>query len=261
MKKSAIQGELWGRSPNGWADIQEPMSIPLWEAMLDATGVGEGTVLLDVGCGSGGGSALARQRGAEVHGVDVASGLLSIARARVPDASFQLADIEDLPFADKVFDVVFAANSLQYSDDRVAALQELKRVCKPKGRIVAGMFGSPEKVDYKVVFGALRDAMPEPPKGGGPFELSMPGKLEELFREAGLSDLNSHEVNCPFAYADFETFWYGNASAGPIQGMLNAVPETTLKSAVRAALHDYELEDGSILIPTNVFKYVTALVE
>ena len=37
MKKSKIQGELWGKSPNGWAEIQEPMSKPLWEAMLKAT--------------------------------------------------------------------------------------------------------------------------------------------------------------------------------------------------------------------------------
>ena len=260
MKKSKIQGELWGKSPNGWAEIQEPMSKPLWEAMLNATGVGTKTIILDVGCGSGGASAMARERGAEVYGVDLAEGLLSIAIKRVPDAKFQIADIEKLPFEDNMFDVVFAANSLQYSEDRLAALHELKRVCKPNGLIVAGLFGTPEKVEYRAVFGALRDAMPEPPTGGGPFELSVPGKLEDLFTEAGLTNLKSEEVNCPFEYADFESFWYGNASAGPFQGMLQTVSEDKLKSAVRAALNDFLLDDGRILIQTNIFKYVSAVI-
>jgi len=256
MKKSKIQGELWGKSPNGWAEVQEPLHKPLWEAMLNATKVGSGTTLLDVGCGSGGSSVLAKERGAQVHGIDVAEGLLSYAIQRVPKGIFQVADIENLPYEDNRFDVIFAANSLQYSENRIAALQELKRVCKPNGQIIAGLFGPPEKVDYRVVFKAVRDTMPEPPKGGGPFELSMPDKLEALFAEAGLTDITSGEVNCPFEYDDFESFWYGNVSAGPFQGMLQMVSENELKAAVREAVTSFRLEDGRIFIPRNIFKYV-----
>jgi len=258
MKKSEIQGELWGKSPNGWAEVQEPMHKPLWEAMLNATKVGRDTTLLDVGCGSGGSSVLANARGAEVHGIDVAEGLLSFAIQRVPNGVFQVADIENLPYEDNMFDVIFAANSLQYSEDRIEALHELKRVCKPNGRIIAGLFGQPEKVDYRVVFKAVRDAMPEPPKGGGPFELSMPDKLEALFAEAGLTNIDSGEVNCPFEYNNFESFWYGNLSAGPFQGMLQMVSENELKEAVREAVNIFRLEDGRIFIPQNIYKYVSA---
>ena len=260
MKKSEIQGELWGKSPNGWAEVQEILHKPLWNAMLDAVEVGADTIMLDVGCGSGGSSVLAKERGAEVHGIDVAEGLLSFAIQRVPDGVFQVADIENLPYGDNMFDVVFAANSLQYSEDRIAALQELKRVCKPKGKIIAGLFGEPEKVDYRVVFKAVRDTMPEPPKGGGPFELSMPDKLEGLFAKAGLTNIQSGEVNCPFEYKDFESFWYGNVSAGPFQGMLQMVSENELKSAVREAVNSFRLKDGRIFIPQNIFKYVSAII-
>jgi len=258
MKKSKIQGELWGKSPNGWAEVQEPLHKPLWNAMLNATEVGTETTLLDVGCGSGGSSVLAKERGASVHGIDVAEGLLSYAIQRVPKGLFQVADIENLPYEDNMFDVIFAANSLQYSEDRIAALQELKRVCKPNGRIIAGLFGQPEKVDYRVVFKAVRDTMPEPPKGGGPFELSMPGKLEDLFAEADLTNIQSGEVNCPFEYDDFESFWYGNLSAGPFQGMLQFVSESELKLAVEEAVNSFRLADGRIFIPQNIFKYVSA---
>ena len=258
MKKSKIQGELWGKSPNGWAEVQEPLHKPLWNAMLNATEVGTETTILDVGCGSGGSSVLAKERGANVHGIDVAEGLLSYAIQRVPKGFFQVADIENLPYEDNMFDVIFAANSLQYSEDRIAALQELKRVCKPNGRIIAGLFGQPEKVDYRVVFKAVRDTMPEPPKGGGPFELSMPGKLEDLFAEADLTNIQSGEVNCPFEYDDFESFWYGNVSAGPFQGMLQFVSESELKLAVEEAVNSFRLADGRIFIPQNIFKYVSA---
>ena len=258
MKKSEIQGELWGKSPNGWAEVQEILHKPLWNAMLDATKVGADTTLLDVGCGSGGSSVLAKERGAEVYGIDVAEGLLSFAIQRVPKGIFQVADIENLPYEDNMFDIIFAANSLQYSEDRIAALHELKRVCKPNGRIIAGLFGQPENVDYRVVFKAVRDTMPEPPKGGGPFELSMPNKLEALFAEAGLTNIESGEVNCPFEYDNFESFWYGNVSAGPFQGMLQMVSEHELKSAVREAVNSFYLADGRIFIPQNIFKYVSA---
>ena len=135
MGTSKIQGELWGKTPQGWAEIQEPMHRPLWEAMLNAAEVGQGTRFLDAGCGGGGASVLAAERGAQISGLDAAEGLLTFARERVPDGDFRAGDIESLPFDNDVFDVVFAANSVQYTEDRIAALRELGRVCEPEGRI------------------------------------------------------------------------------------------------------------------------------
>jgi len=259
MKKSEIQGKLWGKAPKGWAEIQEPMHKPLWNAMLNTTEVGTDTIFLDVGCGAGGASNIAKERGANIHGIDVAEGLLSFAIQNIPSGKFQVADIENLPYKDNMFDVIFAANSIQYSEDRVATLRELKRVCKPKGQIVAGLFGPPEKVDYRVIFKAMRDAMPEPPKGGGPFELSMPGILEELFVEAGLTNITTNKVNCPFLYENFEMFWDANVSAGPFQGMLQMINESKLKNLMKEAVNDFRLDDGSIVIQNNIFKYVSAV--
>ena len=84
--------------------------------------------------------------------------------------------------------------------------------------------------------------------------------MESLFNEAGLTKLESGEANCPFKYDDFDSMWYGNLSAGPIQGMLKSVSENKIKSAFRAATMTYVLKDGSYLIPQNIFKYVMAHV-
>jgi hypothetical protein len=42
-----VQGQLWGRAAHDWVELQEPMALPLWEAMLDAAMVGPGAHVLD----------------------------------------------------------------------------------------------------------------------------------------------------------------------------------------------------------------------
>lgn len=258
MGTAEIQGKLWGKIPQDWASIQEPMHKPLWDAMLEAALVGSNTRFLDIGCGGGGASVLAANRRAQVSGLDAAEGLIAIARERVPDGDFRVGDIEQLPFDDEEFDAVFAANSIQYAGDRIQALRELRRVCASNGRVVAGLFGPPDKVAFRTIFKAIRDTMPEPPSGGGPFELSAPGTLEGLFETAGLRVLESIEVDCPFAYPDFETFWRAQISAGPLQGTLKIVSEEDLKSALHEAVKEFRLDNGGILIQPNVFKYIVA---
>ncbi len=97
MGSAKMQGDLWGRAPRGWAEIQEPMHRPLWEAMLNATEAGSGTRFLDAGCGGGGASILAAERGAQVSGLGAAEGLLAFGRQRVPGGDFRVGDIEQLP--------------------------------------------------------------------------------------------------------------------------------------------------------------------
>ena len=60
------QAELWGPGARDWSDYNEPMCTPFYEAVLDATEVGAGTSLLDVGCGGGFAMLLAARRGATV---------------------------------------------------------------------------------------------------------------------------------------------------------------------------------------------------
>jgi SAM-dependent methyltransferase len=258
MGSAQIQGELWGWAPQDWTQIQEPMHWPLWEVMLDACLVKSGTRILDAGCGGGGASVLAAKRGAQVSGLDATAGMIYIARNRVPDGDFRVGDIEQLPYKDNSFDAVFAANSIQYSADRVATLREFGRVCNPGGRIVAGLFGPPEEVAFSTIVTAVRGALPEPPPGAGPFELSMPGKLESLFTEAGLNVLRSGKVDCPFHYLEFETFWQAQNSGGPFQRALKAAGKEKLKSVFSEATEAYRLHVGTFHIQPNIFKYVVA---
>jgi len=111
MGSATLQNELWNKQPQDWSELQEPHHRPLFSAMLHATSVSKGTVFLDVGCGGGGASVLAAQRGAEVYGVDASKALIHIAAQRMPLAKFETADIEYLPFPTGKFSVTFAANA------------------------------------------------------------------------------------------------------------------------------------------------------
>jgi SAM-dependent methyltransferase len=93
------------------------------------------TSALDVGCG--GGLTVQHLRGAvpELNGVDVSEEMLARARARVPEASFQLYGGDRLPYADGTFDLVFAVCVLHHVEPagRAALLAEMVRVTRRSG--------------------------------------------------------------------------------------------------------------------------------
>jgi SAM-dependent methyltransferase len=180
--------------------------------------------------------------------------MIEVARERLPEADLRVGDMEALSFGDGSFDVVFSANSLQYAADRVQALREFKRACVPGGRVVVGLWDTPDKVEFRAVFGALVGALPEPPPGEGPFELSPAGVLENLMEQVGLAVVGGGAVNCPFEYPDFEMLWKGNAAAGPTQGAIRAVGEEKLKAAIRDVVGAFRV-NGHIRFE-NSMRYV-----
>ena len=103
-----------------------------------------GQSLLDVGCGPGTitcdlAGVVAPGR---VVGVDAAAEVVDLARheatARgVDNVAFEVADLFALPYADDTFDVVHAHQVLQHVADPVAALVEMRRVCRPGGLVAA----------------------------------------------------------------------------------------------------------------------------
>jgi SAM-dependent methyltransferase len=107
------------------------------DRMLDQLGLDPATArLLDVGCGTGGGSLVLAKHGA-VTGVDRALESFRLAPER-PYRHRVVAEIDRrLPFADDSFDVVCALDVLEHLDDDRAGAREIARVCKPGGTVIA----------------------------------------------------------------------------------------------------------------------------
>ena len=100
-----------------------------------------GLDVLDVGCGPGTITIdLARIVGAgHAVGLDGAASAIEVAKKSAAtadvDVSFDVGDAYGLSFEDDRFDVVHAHQLLQHLADPVAALQEMRRVCRPGGTV------------------------------------------------------------------------------------------------------------------------------
>jgi SAM-dependent methyltransferase len=101
-----------------------------------------GMRILDVACGAGQTAIPMARAGAKVTGIDLAANLVEQARTRAKaenlDAHFDEGDAEMLPYEDNSFDMVISLIGAMFAPrpDLVAA--ELKRVCKPGGKIIMG---------------------------------------------------------------------------------------------------------------------------
>lgn len=255
---AVVQGELWGVRAQDWAESQEGFSRPLYEAVLRKTGIGKGTVVLDVGCGAGLFCVLAAERGARVGGIDAAAPFIAIARERVADGDLRVAEMETLPYEDKTFDVVTGFNSFQFAANPVNALKEAGRVAKPGAAVAIATWGNPELCEAKAFLEALRPLLPPPPPGApGPFALSVEGALEALVEQAGLTPKNAENVECPFEYPDLETLLRGFLSAGPSVKAIRVSGETRVRDAVTTAMAPFKLSSGGYRLE-NTFRFLVA---
>jgi SAM-dependent methyltransferase len=99
-----------------------------------------GRTVLEVGCGAGVDLARFAKGGAIVTGVDLAPSAVALARANFEQqglcGTFEVADGEQLPFADASFDIVFAHGVIQYTANPGRLVDECRRVLKPGGQAI-----------------------------------------------------------------------------------------------------------------------------
>ena len=254
-----VQRRLWGNDPQAWADLAESHNRLLFEAVLDAAAVSPGTAVLDVGCGSGLTLVLAQQRSAVPSGVDISPGLLSIARDRLPHADLREADMESLPFGDAAFDAVTGVNAFQFAGDPRQALHEAARVTRLGGRVVASLFGAPERSQGTLAHEAMTALIP-PERAGdhAPYALSAPGNLEASLVSAGLTLDASGEVVCSWRYASMdEAIRALLCSAGGARAAEAAGPDA-VRSALRPALAQFQNPQTGTVTLDNTFRWVAA---
>ena len=89
-------------------------------------------------------------------GLDFDPMIIAVAKSLGPDIEWQEGDLQGLPFADELFDLVICQQGLQFLPDRDAGLKEIYRVIRPGGRMVLGLWTELTKSPgHAVLFGAL----------------------------------------------------------------------------------------------------------
>ena len=256
MASDNEQASVWNQAARDWEEMYASQRSPLYDGILDASGVTSGTYILDAGCGSGGLSLRASLRGARVAGFDISEEMVERARAKVADGDFRVGDLNAFPYEDDTFDVAIACECLFLSPDPVGAIKELNRVCKGKGRIGIAVFGGPEISDESRMISSVHAILPEPPKVSL-LALSSDGVLEDLIAKAGLRTDDAQTLHCSLKFESFDTFWAMVRNFAGFKSMIGAVGEEKIHAAALTGAKP-SINDTGELRFNNAYRLVIA---
>lgn len=140
---------------------------------------------LDAGCGEGFvAEILLRQMpGLRIAGFDFNPGSAAMAQAKNPTASFTVASIFDIPFADASFDVVGCFEVLEHQRDPRPALRELARVARE-----SVVISVPHEPYFSLANAARGKNLDIRPRGSDPDH-------KQFWTKASLSDFVGEELD------------------------------------------------------------------
>ncbi|MFD0683806.1 class I SAM-dependent methyltransferase [Actinomadura fibrosa] len=253
-----FERELWaGRAAayeRGFAQLTRYMVDPL----LDAAGVGTGTRLLDVGTGPGFVSAEAVRRGADVSAMDADPDMAATALRNVPGLDVHVAVLPEIPFPDGSFDAVVGNFVINHVGAPQVALDELRRILAPGGRLALSAWVMPGTGALGVVREAIDsvgvpwpDDVPVPPF----MEYGEPVAFRRLVVEAGYADVAVEEITWEHL-TDPEEWWETGALAGvgtngAIVARQDAATVARVKAEYDQIVTKYATPDGKIALPAH----------
>ena len=106
-----------------------------WRRITAEAVVQPGDDVLDACCGTGDLAIAGARRGGRVTGLDFSERMLERAARKAPALEWVRGDVLATPFADGSFDAVTVGFGVRNVDDLGGALEELRRVLRPGGRL------------------------------------------------------------------------------------------------------------------------------
>lgn len=125
----------------------------LWRrAAVNALRPQPGERIVDLAAGTGTSSVPLSAAGAFVIPCDFSLGMLAVGRERQPGLPFVAGDALHLPFADRSLDAITVSFGLRNTADPLAALEEMRRVVRPGGRLVVCEFSHPAWTPFREAY-------------------------------------------------------------------------------------------------------------
>jgi ubiquinone/menaquinone biosynthesis C-methylase UbiE len=179
-------------------------------ALADFARVEAGQRVLDVGCGPGAlSSELAARVGAQrVAAADPSAGFDLACADRVPGADVRTAPAEALPWPAGSFDVALSQLVLSFVPDAAAAVAEMRRVLRPGGTLASCTWDyGGEMQMLRAFWDAALSLDPAAPDEARVMGYADADSLRELWRRAGVRDVETAPLVVEAEYADFDDFW------------------------------------------------------
>jgi len=185
----------------------------LASALIEFAGVEPGMRTVDVGCGPGALTAALVERlgSANVRGADPSEPFAKACRARLPGVEVAVAVAESLPFADDMFDAALSQLVVNFMHDARAGVREMARVTRPGGVLASCVWDySGEMRLLRAFWDAAREVDPGRAAAADEAVVMLwcrDGELSDLWRLAGLRDVQAAPLIVRASYADFEDLW------------------------------------------------------
>lgn len=187
----------WRRTDRSLADLARHLDA----AILAAAPMGAAAVL-DIGCGAGATSAAlaAARPDVAITGIDLSAPLVAIARERVPQATFLVADAASDPLPVRP-DLLVSRHGVMFFANPAAAFARLHAAAAPGAALVFSCFGDRTRNAFASdLVDALTGTLAADPPGyaPGPFAFVRRTRVATILAAAGWRDVRAEQVD--FAY-------------------------------------------------------------
>lgn len=235
-----------------------PAVYAQWASRVsDIAEIEHGQILLDVACGTG---TLARTIQLEtglagkVIGLDASEKMLESARRQSRHIEWQLGSATAMPFETNQFDRVMCQFALMFTANRVAAIKEMLRVCRPNGLVVVATWGPLQMggaydklINIVSKYSGAKEAM----KLSAPWSLGRTGALDTLLLSAGVNEYECHERFGQAPYPSIRAFIETHLR---LAGEFDKLSEETLQEILSAAhidLRPFLAPGGQLIAQLN----------
>lgn len=229
--------QAWDTSASGWN--RQTQAIHSWltaatAAMLDAAHITANRRVIDIAAGAGDQTLeIARRIGPDgfVLATDISEKILQFAKDKARDAGLtqvetRVSDAEDLKVEDAGFDAAVSRLGLMFCPEPWRALREIHRTLKPGAHAAALVFSEPQHnpcIGILMATALKHAGLPprDPFQPGSLLSLGTPGLLDELFRQAGFTDVATTRIQAPFRLPSAQDYLeFVRTSASPIMQIL-----------------------------------------
>ncbi len=228
-------GKAYERIMGRWSKL-------VGEKFVDWIDAPKGLQWIDVGCGNGAFTEvlISRCAPAAMTGVDPSDGQLAYARTRpgTKMAQFRIADAQALPFADNSFDTASMALVIAFLPDPDKAAAEMARVVRPGGIVATYMWDIPgggiPLAPIAVAMKSLGMTTPTMPN----VDASRQDNMRAIWKQAGLTSVETRVIRIPVVYADFNDFWDSVSAPVGASGKAIADLSPSARGQLKARLHE-----------------------
>ena len=234
------------------------------ESLCEAADVCAGERVLDVAAGNGNATLAAARRFADVTSTDYVPHLLEQGKKRAEGerlaVTFEVADVENLPYADGSFDVVLSTFGAMFAPDQSRTARELLRVTRSGGRI--GLANWTPEGFLGDLFRLMGGFVPPPPGLSSPMRWGSEAGLAELFGDE-VADVRCERRDFNFRYRSAEHFLQVFRNYyGPMLKAFSAL-EVSQQTRLEKDLYDLiarmnKADDGTMAVPSEYLEVIIA---